>query len=613
MIVAINGSFEIDRNSDSWPDDWYRYPSGTTAASWVTPGLVTEGITLGKRSIKITHPTAATFVSNSKRVPYDPEKTYFFSGYARTNNAQGVARIYAVGYQADGTTITKRIPSSGLSGTQGPTRLHVALEPGAFPEGTTQMRIRAYVAGKNGQYSGEYWFDGLQIEEGFYGGYNLVENSGFERDNDPQDTVPDRWFMSPETEDVDGVTTAEKHTGQMSGKLVGRDTLWKSYYQDIQVSGSAGATFTVSGFSKVLNPRPTTNGVYGYIIKTYQGSTERETFTYKFDSSKSHDWEHQAAQVKTTQSFDRIRVFYQFSQMRGTAWFDTAKVVPGSLHTRHAYDERGNYEIKTVNPEGKTTETTYDILGNILEEKDGTQVTRSEYDGANRLTKVTDPLNNSSTYEYDPYGNKTKVTNARNASSTFQYNEINKVKEAKDALGRVTTFEYDLVGNETEVKDPNGHVVRYTYDAVDRKTSISHNGEKQFSFEYDPNGNVTKETDHARDRSTSFTYDKDDKLKTETETGGITTEYTYDKNGNTTQRKHTAGGTTLTQGFVYNALDELTRVTENGKNRAWFTYDEADRTASRKTADGSVTLYRYNGAGDLIQQIVTDPSGLCRL
>jgi YD repeat-containing protein len=102
------------------------------------------------------------------------------------------------------------------------------------------------------------------------------------------------------------------------------------------------------------------------------------------------------------------------------------------------------------------------------------------------------------------------------------------------------------------------------------------------STEYDPNGNVTKETDRARDRSTSFTYDKDDKLKTETETGGITTEYTYDKNGNTTQRKHTAGGITLTQGFVYNAMDELTRVTENGQSVSGLPMDEADRNASRK-------------------------------
>ena len=54
---------------------------------------------------------------------------------------------------------------------------------------------------------------------------------------------------------------------------------------------------------------------------------------------------------------------------------------------------------------------------------------------------------------------------------------------------------------------------------------------------------------------------------------------------------------------------ELIRITEDGKNRAWFTYDEGDRIASRKNGDGTVTLFRYNGAGDLVEQIILDKQG----
>ncbi|QKI81650.1 DNRLRE domain-containing protein [Kroppenstedtia eburnea] len=606
--LARNGSFEIDRNSDNWPDDWYQWTaSGATKVTWTNGGLVVDGITLGKKRMQIVSPGEDTLIGNSKLIPYDPKKAYFVSGYVSTSSAQGIAGIQATGYDANGN-ITKRIKSNEISGTHSPTRLHVAVEPDAFPTGTTTFRIRAYVFGKNGQYDGTYRFDGLQVEEGFYGAYNLVENSGFERDDDPKDTVPDRWFMSPETETADGVTTAEQHTGKSSGKLVGKTNLWKSYYQDLPVSGAAGAIFTVSGFSKVSGPKKD-GGIYGYIIKTYQGSTEQETFTYHFNKNKSHDWEHKAAQIKATKPFDRIRVHFEYSQQTGTAWFDTAKVIPGSITTTHEYDAKSNYETKTADPQGRVVESGYDAVGNVTSEKKGADTTTFTYDGLDRLTHVTDVKQGETSYRYDPNGNKTQVTNARGKTTTFEYNEMDEVRKITDPLGQSVLFSYDLNGNQTKVTQPNGDTVETGYNAVDRETSVSHNGTKKYSFEYDANGNVTQETDEAKNESTTFTYDDDNKLKTVTEPGSNKTEYTHDKNGNVTQQKLTAGTSTVTQGMGYNEVDQLTQVTENGKKRAIYTYDENDRVTSRKNEDGTVSLFHYNGAGDLVHQVVLDKDG----
>ncbi|MBA4602794.1 DUF6531 domain-containing protein, partial [Thermoactinomyces mirandus] len=69
--LAINGSFEIDKNADNWPDDWTKVGPDHDVISQDSAGLTTEGITLGQKSVKITNPTAATAVASTK-VPYDP-------------------------------------------------------------------------------------------------------------------------------------------------------------------------------------------------------------------------------------------------------------------------------------------------------------------------------------------------------------------------------------------------------------------------------------------------------------------------------------------------------------------------------------------------------------
>jgi RHS repeat-associated protein len=480
----------------------------------------------------------------------------------------------------------------------------VVIEPGDMPAGTNQLEIRGYTTAG----TGTYWFDGMQVEEGFYGAYNTIENSSFERDSDPADSIPDRWFLQGDTSAGDGLQTTEKHNGTKAVKLIGNPSQFKTVYQDVQVSGVAGATFIVSGFSKVTNP--TAGKVYGYIINTYDASNVlQEKFTYNFDSSKSHDWQHLAATIKTTKAFDHIRVYYEYSQQTGTAWFDTAKVTIGSIRTQHAYDTNKNYEIKTTDSLGNTVDKTYDSMGNVKTEKVGSDTTTFGYDGLNRLNQVTDALTHVTKYEYDNNGNKTKITNAKNKITTSEYNQINKVKKATDALNRSTLFDYDLNGNLTLETKPDSHTIGYSYNAVDRQTAIQYDGTDRYTFQYDPNGNVTQETDKSNNQVTTFTYDADNKVKAKNEGNNNTVTYTYDKNGNVTQRKHVAGSTTLTHDNTYNALDQLTKIQENTTTRASLTYDEADRVASKKNADGTVSLYKYDGDGNLVQQVNYNPAG----
>jgi RHS repeat-associated protein len=556
--------------------------------------------------MQIVNPTDDTILASSHFIPYDPNKTYFASGYVQIQDAKGIAGIQATGYDANGN-ITKRIKSNEISGTQGPTRLHAAVEPGAFPANTTRFRIRAYVFGKSGQYDGTYTFDGLQIEEGFFGAYNIVENGDFERNDDPVDDIPDRWFLAGNIEGPDGLDSTEKHVGEQSVKLVGNTTKWKTVRQDIKLSGYAGSILTVSGFSKVENPR--TSGVYGYIIETYQGSTLQETFTHNFDRTKSHDWQHRTAQLKTTKPFDNIKVFYEYSLQTGTAWFDTAKVIIGPVQTRYQYDANGNYQTRLIDPEGRILESTYDAVGNLTSEKIGTNITSFSNDGADQLTKVVDTNGNQTRYEHDANGNRTKVINAHNKGTTFEYNELNEIKKVTDPLNKSIQFDYDINGRQVKITYPDGSSVESGYDAVDRQTSVSYNGVERYSFEYDPNGNLTKETDQVQNESIEYTYDADNKLKSVIQPKDNKTEYKYDKNGNVIEQKYTVGSKVVTHEMEYNELDQLTQINENGTRRADYTYDENDRIASRKNKDGTVSLFTYNGAGDWLEQVLLNGNG----
>jgi RHS repeat-associated protein len=77
---------------------------------------------------------------------------------------------------------------------------------------------------------------------------------------------------------------------------------------------------------------------------------------------------------------------------------------------------------------------------------------------------------------------------------------------------------------------------------------------------------------------------------------GIEITYTYDSNGNLTQKTE---GTDV-WGYEWNANNELTRVTKNAVEQARFAYDPVGRRVE-KVAGGVTTSYTYDGE-DIIEQ-----------
>ncbi|WP_313427638.1 DNRLRE domain-containing protein [Siminovitchia terrae] len=595
--LILNGSFEIDSNNDKWPDNWKKI--GTATFTYVNSGAAVQNAKLGTKQMKISNPsTNAAVESNS--VAYDPQKKYVASGYIKTTNATSTAKLVITGKDLSGAT-TKAINSPTLSGTSKVERIHFVINPGDLPNNTKSITLKAYAnAGK-----GDFYFDGLQLEEEYYGAFNLIENGNFEIID--KNGVPNGWYFPGTLTSSDGVDSTTAYMGNKSIKFTGKRGVDKFIRQEVSVNGKAGQEITVSGFSKVISPTASA-GPYQMNVAINHADGTTQWVNGDFDKSKSHDWQHVSLRFAATKDFKSLTVYYQYKDQTGTAWFDSAKAQVGSIRTKSAYDSLGNYVINSTDPNGNNIWKTYDLIGNVTGETVGGDTRQYEYNANDNLTKVIDENGRTTTYEYDKSGNHTGTVNANGKKASSTYNERNDITLFTDALGRSISYEYDLVGNETKTISPNGSVIEHTYNNVNRKTSTFHNGVKRFEFSYDANGNLLKEKDLLTGVTTTFVYDADDKLKEKSDSTGKKIMYTYDKNGNPLTSTFVSGTTNLTVNRAVDKNDQTTKIT-SGDTGVTFTFTENDQLAGLKNKNGTFSLYNYDGAGQLTSLLTTNSQG----
>lgn len=144
------------------------------------------------------------------------------------------------------------------------------------------------------------------------------------------------------------------------------------------------------------------------------------------------------------------------------------------------------------------TVTVYDVLDRALSVKlpDESETT-TEYtldSGSNALvTKVTDALGNS----------QSTVTNGSGKT-------LKSIQHSGPDGAITTTFEYDGIQRLVRVTDTEGNVTTSVYDMGDRRTEVNHPASGKTSFTYDPLGNVlTKQTANMAEEGKMITYTYD--------------------------------------------------------------------------------------------------------
>ncbi|WP_336864602.1 DNRLRE domain-containing protein [Peribacillus frigoritolerans] len=592
-----NGSFETDANNDKWPDNWTKI--GTATFTYDSTGISIQKANLGVKQLKISNPTTAAAVE-SGRIPYNAQKKYVISGYMKTTNSNSNAKLVITGGNASGK-MTQTISSPMLSGTSNVERMHLVINPGDLSSDTTSFTLKAYVnAGK-----GDFYFDGLQVEEEYYGAFNLIDNSNFEITD--KNGVADVWYFPGTLTSSDGVDATTAYTGKKSIKLTGKRGVDKFVRQEVSVNGKAGQELTVSGFSKATSPTASA-GPYQMNVAINHKDGTTQWVNGDFDSSKTHDWQHTSLRFVTAKDFKSLTVYYQYKDQTGTAWFDAAKVQIGSIRTKQAYDAKGNYVMNSTDPEGNTVWKTYDSIGNVTGETTGGDTRKYEYNSNDNLTKVIDENGRTTTYEYDKAGNHTATINANGKKNLSVYNERDHITSLTDALGRQIKYDYDLVGNQTKTSSPNGSIIEHSYNNVNRKTSTSLNGVKRYEFSFDANGNQLSEKDLVTGVTTNFVYDADDKLKEKSYSNGRKNSYTYDKNGNALTSSFSSGSTNITVNRKVDKNDQITNIS-SGNTSASFTFTENDQLAGLKNKNRTFTLYNYNGADQLTRLLTANASG----
>ncbi len=597
--LLANSSFEY---GSSWADNWMQNtePGKTATFNWASTAK------FGNKAVSISNPTGWALVSASN-VKYEAGNKYVVSGYLKTANTTNTAIIKIEFFDAQNNWLGQQT-SYGLKGTHDWTLVQALVD--TVPSGTDKIRVSA---GMNAG-SGTAYFDGIQLEKDtVVSAYNLIDNAGFERDND-SNNMPDNWDASGNltaNDKLDQNINPEDdkvHTGKYSFKMTGESGKNKYIKQRVYISGDDNTKLTLSGWSK-QEGASSSGGNYTLQVQVNYTAGGSSVFANDFSKSAS-GWQHVAAKIEPTAAFNSIDVFYLYNNQAGTAWFDAMRLELGPAITGYTYDSNQNYVTNITDPLGNSVSFGYDAVGNKTSVTDGKGKTTSfTYDKTNLLTKVTDAKLNETLYGYDNAGNRTTVTDARNKVTSYEYNEFNKVSRITNPLNQVIQFGYDKNGNTTKIIFPKGDTISYTYNGLNRNDGVYYNGVKKWDFGYDPNGNLTFATDVSSGKTTSYRFDKNNRVTEISEGASNRIAYGYDNNSNLTSLGITVGSTTVNTGYSYNSLNQIISLSRNSSKIVSFIYDESGNVISLGRANGTYTALEYDSAGRVKTVKNYKPSG----
>jgi hypothetical protein len=139
--------------------------------------------------------------------------------------------------------------------------------------------------------------------------------------------IPPPWTGSKLTS-VDGRVRKVAHSGKCSFRMAGNKST-KTVKQTINVSGTAGDSYTLSAWSKALNPLAN-GGPYELRIKIFYEGGGHKTYNRAFKKN-SHQWQQRKVTFTIGQNYSKIEVSLVYSKQGGTVWFDDVELIDQRL------------------------------------------------------------------------------------------------------------------------------------------------------------------------------------------------------------------------------------------------------------------------------------------
>ncbi|MGN8064570.1 LysM peptidoglycan-binding domain-containing protein [Ralstonia sp. 22111] len=317
--------------------------------------------------------------------------------------------------------------------------------------------------------------------------------------------------------------------------------------------------------------------------------------------------------------------------------------------TTNYYDQRGQ-QIGTVDALGYVTTQDFDAAGNIVSQTQYAQAVVG-WTTAALPVPATSVDDRTVLYTYDALNQKTSMTRVGVEHSTVQATGPDGQPAVGTSRSDVTTwYSYDAVGNLTKVTDPLGNTTSTYYDALGRTLMVVAPQRMLFSdsssdssnptvgwssaspitvFEHDAFGDVVSQTEFengvdtnsyyggsydaivmslysgASDRTTLTQYDSHGKATETTDANGHSVYMSYDASGHLAKTWQTITGNdgvghTLYTAFQYDALGQQTAIITpastsvvNGGNIV---------TESQQQAGSVTTGMAYNAFGEVVAQ-----------
>ncbi|MEW4454562.1 RHS repeat-associated core domain-containing protein [Bremerella sp. JC817] len=332
---------------------------------------------------------------------------------------------------------------------------------------------------------------------------------------------------------------------------------------------------------------------------TYDKLNRMLTNTNELNDTRSYEYDAAGNVAEYTDRNGRVTAYEYDHLQRRTAekWMDGATVVEtlsysydAASQLTEASDSQATYTF-TYDNLGRNTSTKHDLAAL------GFDVMIDEaYDALGRRTSLaaeidgTDDLINN--YAYDYYNRMTQVTqSAQVGGNAVAEKRVDFAYDAEDEGLFTSIARYaDLAGMDLVA------TTTYGYDNADQITSITHTDGSSstlagYTYAYDEGNRLTAFSVYGYSaEDADYGYDDTDQLTGADRTGTTDDElYTYDENGN-----RTGGG--------YSTGDNNQLLSDGTFN---FTYDdEGNLTQRTSIADGSYTVYEYDYRNRLVS--VTD-------